>query len=338
MTRQGRHSHDSTPSDCEETKGTYSPVLSYSVPSSRYGSVANKKTPAGSQVQKDRLDWNNEDSLTARKGFGMPTTTPATQPSQYAQSLSASLVSDSEGHEKDEFATTSATRTSSIQNSQRRSTSSSVQFRDAWKEKQGQRKSSMLLPLQEDPLSSYNNPPRQRRSSQVLKTVQARARWAKLREYVTSGDFRLHYNQQPMYQQACFKNKRRSTLGRHRRSSLARGLQKEIQNDYEWSLRHCFLAIALYLVSAIGIFSFLLPLLEDQSTSWTMIDSMYFAVVTFTTIGYGDLTKSNTPLERFLACIFALAGVSSLGWPSVSWEHVPWNGKLPPWNGPNKMS
>ncbi|EEC44725.1 predicted protein, partial [Phaeodactylum tricornutum CCAP 1055/1] len=65
------------------------------------------------------------------------------------------------------------------------------------------------------------------------------------------------------------------------------------------------IAIALYLSVAVMAFSFVFD-------HWTIVDSMYFAVVTFTTIGYGDLTP-DTYAGRIFTCIFALSGVACLG-------------------------
>ena len=43
-----------------------------------------------------------------------------------------------------------------------------------------------------------------------------------------------------------------------------------------------------------------------------MIDSIYFAVVTFTTIGYGDVVPANYT-ERAFTIVYALSGVACLG-------------------------
>ena len=43
-----------------------------------------------------------------------------------------------------------------------------------------------------------------------------------------------------------------------------------------------------------------------------MLDSSYFAVVTFTTIGYGDLVPDTTD-ARIFTCFWALSGVACLG-------------------------
>ena len=46
---------------------------------------------------------------------------------------------------------------------------------------------------------------------------------------------------------------------------------------------------------------------ETVSVSWTFVDSLYFAVVTITTTGYGDLPDSDE--SKLFACFFAYFGV-----------------------------
>jgi voltage-gated potassium channel len=42
---------------------------------------------------------------------------------------------------------------------------------------------------------------------------------------------------------------------------------------------------------------------------WTIIDSLYFTVITLTTIGYGDLHPTND-LSKVFTIVFVIAGVS----------------------------
>jgi len=46
--------------------------------------------------------------------------------------------------------------------------------------------------------------------------------------------------------------------------------------------------------------------------SWTIRDSIYFSVVTFSTVGYGDIRPSNDASKLF-TCIFALMGIGIIG-------------------------
>lgn len=61
-----------------------------------------------------------------------------------------------------------------------------------------------------------------------------------------------------------------------------------------------------YLALSVAAFSCLLE------PSWTVIDSLYFAVATFTTVGYGDLSPSTTAGKVF-TIFFSLYGISILG-------------------------
>ena len=67
----------------------------------------------------------------------------------------------------------------------------------------------------------------------------------------------------------------------------------------------CTLNLAVYLVVAIVAYSFVFE-------RWSIIDSIYFACITFTTVGYGDPIPSNDSSRAF-TCIFALYGVIILG-------------------------
>ncbi len=53
----------------------------------------------------------------------------------------------------------------------------------------------------------------------------------------------------------------------------------------------------------IGMFAF--HMLED----WTWVQCFYYAVITLTTVGYGDLTPT-TDISRFVAAWYILIGVT----------------------------
>lgn len=89
-----------------------------------------------------------------------------------------------------------------------------------------------------------------------------------------------------------------------RRSKRARA-QQDIRSHMEFSLTQCLLAIAAYMAVAVIAFSFLLE-------NWSVIDSIYFSVVTFTTVGFGDLVPGTYGAKLF-TCIFAVSGVACLG-------------------------
>jgi Ion channel len=79
---------------------------------------------------------------------------------------------------------------------------------------------------------------------------------------------------------------------------------KNVNLPFEFSILDCFLALVIYLFVSVVAFSFVFE-------KWTVIDSMYFAVVTFTTIGYGDLSPTSTGGKMFCV-VFALSGVAVL--------------------------
>ena len=79
---------------------------------------------------------------------------------------------------------------------------------------------------------------------------------------------------------------------------------RDIDLPYDFTLLDCFLALAAYLAISVIAYSFVFE-------QWSVIDSMYFAVVTFTTIGYGDFSPTTTG-GRLFCVLFALGGVAVL--------------------------
>lgn len=72
------------------------------------------------------------------------------------------------------------------------------------------------------------------------------------------------------------------------------------------NFRSCILAMVLLL--AIGTFSYSL-LMSEQ---WSMLDSLYFSMVTLSTVGYGDLYPT-TALAQIFTIVFSILGVSVFG-------------------------
>jgi hypothetical protein len=67
----------------------------------------------------------------------------------------------------------------------------------------------------------------------------------------------------------------------------------------------CTMYTAIYIVIAVIAYSYVFE-------RWTIIDSIYFAVSTFTTCGYGDLQPTTEAGQVFTIC-FAIYGVIILG-------------------------
>mmetsp|Transcript_57489 Transcript_57489/g.67130 ORF Transcript_57489/g.67130 Transcript_57489/m.67130 type:complete len:349 (+) Transcript_57489:118-1164(+) len=76
-------------------------------------------------------------------------------------------------------------------------------------------------------------------------------------------------------------------------------------NNFEYTVKECLFAIAAYIAIGTLAFSYVFE-------KWPIVDSMYFSVVTFTTIGYGDFHPT-TDAGRLFTCFWAISGVSILG-------------------------
>ena len=88
---------------------------------------------------------------------------------------------------------------------------------------------------------------------------------------------------------------------------------KSNKNEYKdapigFSLYEAVIAICCYLV--LGIAAYSSHLIQDDP--WSLIDALYFSVVTFTTVGYGDLCPT-TLVGKAFTVLFGLTGISILG-------------------------
>jgi potassium channel subfamily K len=70
-------------------------------------------------------------------------------------------------------------------------------------------------------------------------------------------------------------------------------------------LKECIVAILSY--SGLGVLAY--TVLVEK---WSIIDALYFSVVTFTTVGYGDVCPS-TWASKLFTMVFGLLGISMLG-------------------------
>ena len=90
-------------------------------------------------------------------------------------------------------------------------------------------------------------------------------------------------------------------------SSLAKRTQAQesLRSGLEFSTVQCLCLFGWFLAMSVVAFSFWLD-------HWSLVDAMYFAVVTCTTVGYGDLVPQSAA-GRVFTCLYALAGVCVLG-------------------------
>lgn len=78
-----------------------------------------------------------------------------------------------------------------------------------------------------------------------------------------------------------------------------------------FSLARACLGLLIYLIVGILSFTYLEADLEGSSTS-DIVDALYFAIVTMTTVGYGDLVPRNTGAKLF-TCVFVFVGFGLIG-------------------------
>ena len=75
-----------------------------------------------------------------------------------------------------------------------------------------------------------------------------------------------------------------------------------------FSFREAIAAIVLYLT--LGAVSYHSTVLREAPFSW--VDALYFSVVTFTSVGYGDLCPTSS-LGKVFTILFGMSGISILG-------------------------
>lgn len=83
--------------------------------------------------------------------------------------------------------------------------------------------------------------------------------------------------------------------------------QHEAKKQVGFSLREALLAIAVYL--CLGAVSYHSTVVGNE---WSFVDALYFSVVTFTTVGYGDLCPT-TAFGKIFTILFGVSGISVLG-------------------------
>ena len=86
-----------------------------------------------------------------------------------------------------------------------------------------------------------------------------------------------------------------------RRARIFRTLFLDLLMDRR--ARPIFIYVAFFIVITAAVFHWL--------EGWGWLDSIYFVVITFTTIGYGDFAPT-TPLTKLITIFVALNGVAIL--------------------------
>jgi len=80
---------------------------------------------------------------------------------------------------------------------------------------------------------------------------------------------------------------------------------ESIEDGLDIKLIYCIYGIALYLLVGTLFYSVVFE-------TWSVVDSLYFSVVTFTTVGYGDFYPTSH-MARLFTSIFSMVGISFLG-------------------------
>jgi hypothetical protein len=107
-----------------------------------------------------------------------------------------------------------------------------------------------------------------------------RLAWAKVRDRVAKGDFLL---------QGAFTGGKQgegaANVGGNHEVMVQEAIE-EFRSGMEFSVVHCFVAIFIYFAVSIVCYNIFLE------PEWSVVDSCYFAVTTFTTVGYGGKNES----------------------------------------------
>eukprot|EP00816_Leptocylindrus_hargravesii_P012000 CAMPEP_0196823176 /NCGR_PEP_ID=MMETSP1362-20130617/86454_1 /TAXON_ID=163516 /ORGANISM="Leptocylindrus danicus, Strain CCMP1856" /LENGTH=427 /DNA_ID=CAMNT_0042202967 /DNA_START=71 /DNA_END=1354 /DNA_ORIENTATION=+ len=78
-----------------------------------------------------------------------------------------------------------------------------------------------------------------------------------------------------------------------------------IQNLLEENVWHGLVTIAIYMGVGVLAYSYIFE-------NWSVVDSLYFSMVTFTTVGYGDISPE-TQWGRLFTSVYAVSGIAIIG-------------------------
>ncbi|KAJ4838292.1 hypothetical protein Tsubulata_041620 [Turnera subulata] len=87
------------------------------------------------------------------------------------------------------------------------------------------------------------------------------------------------------------------------------------QNPFFGGLHQSLKKVAIFLAVYLGVGTMCFYFVEDDikgKKTNPILDSLYFCVVTMTTVGYGDLVPDSAPVKLF-ACIFVFLGMALVG-------------------------
>jgi hypothetical protein len=150
--------------------------------------------------------------------------------------------------------------------------------------------------------SPYHHQNYQHRQQYADPEIGKKDYWKILREKVKRGDLLLH----GMGGDNLVDHTRKTESTTHQHEHNLQEAIEEIRKGMEFGLWHCLVAIVVYLGIAVACFNTIFE------PSWSCLDSIYFAVVTFSTVGYGDEVPT-THSSMIFTCFYALSGVAILG-------------------------
>jgi len=81
----------------------------------------------------------------------------------------------------------------------------------------------------------------------------------------------------------------------------------DLRHDPDFQ-RHTYKVLAGSAIFLVAVGTVIFSLLED----WSIVDSLYFSVVTATTVGFGDLTP-DTDAAKLFTVVYIIVGISIIG-------------------------